>query len=652
MGLAISPNLERQRALAKLLAYNGQAATGPRLVTSAEWRYPGAPARFQISKELVEQIVLEMWRASKSPARRSEEIGGVLLGHPDLSCRNALRILDGEFANESRDLFSAIAVARLRCSIATQNTTAEGVPYYGRPHVVGYFRTAKTVGATLDDRDRELIRGYFSDPSHVVMIISAPESGAAKGRIFYRTEDSRVISLEFPFDPSLLPSDADPAVNPDEARIELIVPKPVAPAAAETVVPVEPPRSARRRWTAAAVALPLLAWLSFAWLGGSSPAHSPLDLRVERQGLNLRLAWNGRSPAVERARGGALVVSTGELERRVPLDNAQLRSGHLAYLATDSTVRLRLEVTQNTGEPTSESVLVMPTAEQEASRSAPGMPPNESVAARPPLPLSTLAPTLEGPIDQREKQIYAKQLRRMIGRGATREQIEGLGFGQQDIRAALAGQKLPGDEYHAWTESRRAAARSSAAKAAARSPRRLGELQIDDIEIEPDEPPALSYEQSPPESIDITAIAELATHPPLPPPTALSSPRGEATENAAPQPRPAEPPEAASAPSAAASTAPPRFIGPRPLSQPVRPSLAANVVAMLSEPVEVEVHVKVDAEGNVTQAEHSVKSGALAAFLAERAVAAARMTKFEPARLGTKAVEGEFLLKFRFQKPR
>jgi TonB family protein len=125
-----------------------------------------------------------------------------------------------------------------------------------------------------------------------------------------------------------------------------------------------------------------------------------------------------------------------------------------------------------------------------------------------------------------------------------------------------------------------------------------------------------------------------------------------------PLPKPAAPPEPAPVTPvpaerpASSQPAPPQrppnaVVPPKPLQQ-VRPELPPNVRGMLSQEVQVEIKVTVDATGRVTRAEPLASKGAIAEYLGKAAATAALVWKFEPARIDGKPAPGELILQFRF----
>jgi TonB family protein len=115
------------------------------------------------------------------------------------------------------------------------------------------------------------------------------------------------------------------------------------------------------------------------------------------------------------------------------------------------------------------------------------------------------------------------------------------------------------------------------------------------------------------------------------------------------------PPSVASAPSPTAATPPPpaaamERIPPKPI-QRVPPVVGAGVRPRIPGIIPIDIRVMVDRKGRVTSAQPLVHSSdTLHKYLTDRAVAAARQWRFEPARAGGQAVEGDETIHFVFQK--
>jgi TonB family protein len=77
--------------------------------------------------------------------------------------------------------------------------------------------------------------------------------------------------------------------------------------------------------------------------------------------------------------------------------------------------------------------------------------------------------------------------------------------------------------------------------------------------------------------------------------------------------------------------------------------LPANIAALVSRRVDVDVRVDVDQNGNIIRAQPLVSSGTLNAYLGNAAAAAAQLWKFEPAKQGNQSIAGAIVLKFVFE---
>lgn len=90
-------------------------------------------------------------------------------------------------------------------------------------------------------------------------------------------------------------------------------------------------------------------------------AAFPLQLDVEAQGEGLNIRWNPQSIPVTQAREGRLTVLEGNRQapRIIPLDLPQLASGHIYYRSSAERVQFQLEIVDNSGGISKESVLAL-----------------------------------------------------------------------------------------------------------------------------------------------------------------------------------------------------------------------------------------------------------------------------------------------------
>lgn len=150
--------------------------------------------------------------------------------------------------------------------------------------------------------------------------------------------------------------------------------------------------------------------------------------------------------------------------------------------------------------------------------------------------------------------------------------------------------------------------------------------------------PKLVLAESPP-----PLAAAAATHlPPVNPTVTLSPPPPAAP---APKPAPAPPPARPAQQPAIKYTAPL-------VIQQVAPTLASNIRALIVRDVEVRIMVDIDASGKVVKATALPNTNALAAYLAQSAIIAARAWKFMPATEAGRNVPSQMVLSFRFPRQR
>jgi TonB-like protein len=76
-----------------------------------------------------------------------------------------------------------------------------------------------------------------------------------------------------------------------------------------------------------------------------------------------------------------------------------------------------------------------------------------------------------------------------------------------------------------------------------------------------------------------------------------------------------------------------------------------SVRALIQRDVEIAVQVEIDEAGKVVKATAVSHDPSLAGYLEKAAVSAAMRCRFEPARMGNKAVPSTHILRFTFRKP-
>jgi hypothetical protein len=147
-------------------------------------------------------------------------------------------------------------------------------------------------------------------------------------------------------------------------------------------------------------------------------------------------------------------------------------------------------------------------------------------------------------------------------------------------------------------------------------------------------PPPDQLKPPPPATPPLIVPAPETRAPQPPPPAAVKEP--------VPLPRPSG--------TTGRSEPPAAIIGPQPIRQ-VKPAVPASALKMLSKDLVVSVQLRIDASGNVVDAAYRPPAGTFGKYFAERALTAARLWKFEPAKVGTQNVPSDTVLEFRFSPP-
>jgi len=80
----------------------------------------------------------------------------------------------------------------------------------------------------------------------------------------------------------------------------------------------------------------------------------------------------------------------------------------------------------------------------------------------------------------------------------------------------------------------------------------------------------------------------------------------------------------------------------------VKPVVPRSLKAMITREITMEVNLSIDADGKIIKAEAATGGGILQTSLGKLAVEAARLWKFQPARLGNRNVPGEVRIQFQF----
>ncbi len=336
-----------------------------------------------------------------------------------------------------------------------------------------------------------------------------------------------------------------------------------------------------------------------------------LSLRLESQGDRILLSWNRRHPAVRNARSGVLQIDDGPVHRRVKLDAAQVANGSVLYRPNSDDLTFRLEVEGAGGERASESMRVL-----EGPK---------------PSTLDLSAPGAASPIGQVN--------------GLQSQSNNGSDFSPPTQKSTAIITQPP----------------SSASQQYAQPP----PPKPMDVPVKKDDARGdVAYDVLSPKPVQTTQ-SEPAPQVAHSAPLTAATPQGETPQNTAPLPTNSALPLATErqtplpAPDSALPAALPTqprpgistiYRAPRPLRQ-VLPNVKQVAPGVIATAGRVEVIVKVNENGRVTEAHIVNGSGKINAGLAGASILAARQWIFEPATLSGKPVPSEHSIVFQFQPP-
>ena len=372
------------------------------------WTFPGAPIRINIPLHLIARLRAELDPQESAGNLASTEVGGVLLGYP----KNLTTIEIDDYLwvaskrpSDSQYSLDISILERLRSEYGARPGNG------GRqPLVIGYFRTQSKDHLRLRNEEIGLVREHFHDPTNVVLLILTSTRPPTAGYFFWMEKDvfAPVSFKDFSLDAKVLlqaqpRSAALPASQPvEEEKMvlpvrgmapentpALAVTEPVATSRTATAAQEEPRRISPRMMavTGAVCAALVLAGLSAFLLRErrlskptqqtSAPVTTlPLQLEVEAQGNGLNVRWNPQSAPVLQGREGHLVILEGDRQPQIiQLDSQQLTGGHVYYRSSAERIQFQLEIVDQSGKASRESVLAL---SSKPTPSATPIPPSQS----------------------------------------------------------------------------------------------------------------------------------------------------------------------------------------------------------------------------------------------------------------------------------
>jgi hypothetical protein len=381
-----------------------------------------------------------------------------------------------------------------------------------------------------------------------------------------------------------------------------------------------------------------------------------LGLRVESQGDRLLLSWNRHHPAVRNSKGGLLQIDDGPKRRQIILDSAQILNGSVLYRPTSDDVTFRLEVEGMRDGKVSESMRVLEAAgpgtlDVSAPQAATAVP----SASRPAMPLGqpnsgTAGRTTAVQIPNASTQTSATDIaRRSSGTAADGPVVNAPPVTRS---STLVGETQPAPPPHTPLDV-------PIKKAEAQ-----GQVHFDVLPGTPaaagnGEPGAAAHSGVTPSPIvnsgeTTRSASSPEIHAAPAPVIAKQNPEKPNLERSGSEKQnPLPVPSSAPSLNAAAPKAPPtpNYRAPRPLRQ-VLPNTSLLSPGILAGAGRVEVILKVDATGHVTEAHIASGAKKVSPLIAGTSLLAAKQWVFEPATLNGRPVPSEHSVVFQFQAPK
>jgi hypothetical protein len=272
--------------------------------------------------------------------------------------------------------------------------------------VLGFFRSRKDGGLSMNQRDLETFSRLFCETGNVALLIQTSRVNESDAALFYWQHGGahpRDFGFGFPFDagrlvnghpgwryrvpidtapePAPLPPPGPqapgwtaPSSRPPRAVDWTMPPPPVSPASgsgirwgrlAPTVILVAisvgalqiATSSKQTAATAAASGIAASETAATELVAQASPSDErSLGLSVTSRQRQLEIRWNRESAAVATSIKAVMRITEDGITEVVPFDQTQLRDGYVAYTPKTNDVSIRLEVTGKDGGTMSESV--------------------------------------------------------------------------------------------------------------------------------------------------------------------------------------------------------------------------------------------------------------------------------------------------------
>jgi hypothetical protein len=397
------------------------------------WEVAGKPISIQLSFDVIDRMSPDMLRGLGALKRRGAEVGGILLGR--LEGNPPTRVIVEDFEPVASEYLTGPSYNLSEKDLVAFETAMERrkADAADKLSVVGFYRSHTRDELYMDDADLALARRYFAQPGNVFLIVKPFATRPCVGGFFF-WEDGEIARgstyRQFPFDRREL-GGGEPRPEPEprapprtvspmrEAPVREAPLPPYTPAVEREPAAEEPWQASPRTSSLSILAGPETAappsrklqwrWLlvpgflaigavagfvGYRNLGNNRPFPSvepalPLRLSVFEQSNQLDVTWDRNAPAVTGAKRGVLSISDGSKKRDLELSGAQLRNGRVLYSRLSGDVNLRLEVFPEGQPSVTESIRVVSTEGQAASK-----PPDSSAQHAAPTNTAPRAPRI------------------------------------------------------------------------------------------------------------------------------------------------------------------------------------------------------------------------------------------------------------------
>jgi hypothetical protein len=336
----------------------------------------GAAVGVNLSLNVVRKLHEEAEWALTSNPTGAAEVAGLLLGNPG----SVIEINDSEPVLLMRTLDHPYALTGPGGLEFKRMIAAFSTPAPDR-RAVGFYRSQIGEKDEPEQEDLTLIRTCFGDMPRVMLLMNRAGDGRTTARLFLEDQSTGLCELcredDLSSDSEPLNDRADIATKPltRSNRLTSIL-STVNP---NGTSPVSRSHSFRfaSLWTLQILAACVLVFmiLKGSMLAkkavisasarnetASSIANKPdLALRVEWQGKNLRLSWDGGTSVLSQAKGGALTIREGNTpSREILLDGDLLRTGSILYRPIERDVSFQLAVFGRDSSKIADSVVAAP----------------------------------------------------------------------------------------------------------------------------------------------------------------------------------------------------------------------------------------------------------------------------------------------------